>query len=144
MGSADDTSIAALVQVITGLRTELSAVREDAARQREDAVRQREDAARQREEDRKEMARLVKMIEGLTRQLDAMLGEMRQAEKAELARTRAEAQAIAAAAAARRGLPASQLRLPRGPSRRRDLGTRTARSTGEASSPPTCLGRRCR
>ncbi len=114
MGSADDTSIAALVQVITGLRTELSAVREDAARQREDAVRQREDAARQREEDRKEMARLVKMIEGLTRQLDAMLGEMRQAEKAELARTRAEAQAIAAAAAARRAAAGEPAPAPAG------------------------------
>ena len=65
--------------------------------QREEAAKVREEAAKAREEAHREIARLVTMIEGLTRQLDALLGEKHEERRAELARQREEARALAEA-----------------------------------------------
>ena len=79
-----DASTEALVGVITTLQAELST-------QREERARERESHAREREEARREIARLVAMVEGLTQQLDELLRERNAERRAELARLREEA-----------------------------------------------------
>jgi len=84
VSSPHDTSTPALLAIIESLTSALEA--------------QREDAATAREEARAEIARLVTMVEGLTQQLDALLGEKHEERRAELARQREEARALAEAA----------------------------------------------
>lgn len=61
---------------------------------------EREEAAKQREEARREIARLVAMVEGLTQQLDQLLKDHDEERRAKLAKLREEARAAAEAAAA--------------------------------------------
>jgi transposase len=56
--------------------------------------------ARERDADRRQIERLVKMVEGLTQQLDVLLGEKAEERRAEVARLRAEAAAAKEAAKA--------------------------------------------
>lgn len=64
----------------------------------EQLVAQQAQHEREREADRRQIARLVSMVEGLTRQLDELLGQRADENRAELTRLRAEAAAARAAA----------------------------------------------
>lgn len=91
MSPPHDTSAPALLAIIESLTRALDA-------QREETAKAREEAAKAREEARAEIARLVTMVEGLTQQLDALLGEKHEERRAELTRQREEARALAEAA----------------------------------------------
>lgn len=97
MSGGDQLAVEALVGVIGTLQAQLE--------------RQQVDAARAREADRKEISRLVAMVEGLTQQLDRLLGDQEAERKAELARQRDEARAVVAAIAAAE--PASEGPAPK-------------------------------
>ena len=73
------SQMVALLQVIETQQAELAA--------------QREQATRDREEARREIVRLVRMVEKLTKQLDALLHERNEERRAELAKLREEAKA---------------------------------------------------
>ena len=92
MSGGDEIAVEALVGVIGTLQTQL------------------EQAARDRAADRREISRLVTMVEGLTQQLDTLIAAKEVEQKAELARQREAARAIAAAAAA--AAPASEELTP--------------------------------
>jgi len=79
---------AATIDLLTGV---IETLRSELAAQREQADRQAEEAARQAEEARGEIVRLVKMVEGLTDQLDVLLRDRNEERRAELARQREEA-----------------------------------------------------
>ena len=85
MSPTEQTPATVLLEVIRTLQAELQA--------------QREEAARAREESKREVARLVAMVEGLTGQLDQLLRDRDEERRAELARLREEARAAAARAA---------------------------------------------
>ena len=82
MAPPDPTTDATLLAVISTLRAELDAQREERARTSEDLALAR-----------REISRLVAMVEGLTRQLDTLLRDHDEARRAELARMREEAKA---------------------------------------------------
>ena len=86
MAGSDQLTVEALIGVIGTLQAQLET--------------QRLDAVRERTEARLEISRLVAMVEGLTRQLDALLGEKHEAQRLELARLREEAVGTGARAAA--------------------------------------------
>ena len=81
MSGGDQIAVEALVGVIGTLQTQL------------------DQAARDRATDRREISRLVAMVEGLTQQLDTLIAAKEVERRAELARQRDAARAIAAAAA---------------------------------------------
>ena len=86
MAGSDQLTVEALIGVIGTLQAQLET--------------QRLDAVRERTEARLEISRLVAMVEGLTRQLDTLLGEKHEAQRLELARLREEAVETGARAAA--------------------------------------------
>lgn len=73
---ADDPTHAALLAVIQSLTATVE--------------EQRAEAAKARDEFRRELARLMAMLEGLTRQLDALLGERDAERRAAVAKQRGE------------------------------------------------------
>ena len=91
-----DASTEALIGVITTLQAELSTQRDERELERLERARERERHAREREGSRREIARLVAMVEGLTQQLDELLRDRNEERQAELARLREEAQAALA------------------------------------------------
>lgn len=86
MSPTDPPTADALVAVIITLQAELET--------------QRLEAAKAREEARREIRRLVTMVEGLTKQLDALLRDRDEERRAELAKLREEAKAALDAASA--------------------------------------------
>ncbi|MCB9630525.1 MAG: IS66 family transposase, partial [Sandaracinaceae bacterium] len=85
----DASSVAALLSVIQTLQQELESRRHETAQARAETA-----------EARAEIRRLVEMVEGLTRQLDALLRDRNDERRAELAKVQAEARAVAEAHAA--------------------------------------------
>ncbi len=92
MTPADPTT-ETLLDVIRTLNAALDTTRKEAAEQR--AV-----AAKEREASRREIAKLVAMVEGLTQQLDVLLKDRDEERRAKLAKLREEARAAAEAAKA--------------------------------------------
>lgn len=89
-----DTSILALLAVIESLTRALDTQKEGVAKAQEEAAKAREETTKARAE----ITHLVTMVEGLTLQLDALLGEKHEERRAELARQREEAKVLAEAA----------------------------------------------
>jgi transposase len=96
MSPPEDPTHTAFLAVIQSLTATVSSLRQEAAEAREEA---KVEARLVRAEGRKELARLIVMIEGLTDQLDALLGEHDTARRAALARQREEARHLAEQAA---------------------------------------------
>ena len=92
MAPSEQTPATALLGVIHTLQTELQAQRDEVARARQEAAEDRAKAQR-------ENARLVTMVEGLTKQLDLLLRDRDEERRAELAKLREEAKAAAKRAA---------------------------------------------
>ena len=90
--SRSEVSIDALAGVIDTLESELSS-------QRDERAREQAEHARERDALRGEIARLVAMVEGVTRQLDELLRDRDDERRAKLAELREEAQAMLAARA---------------------------------------------
>ena len=80
MPASEPPTTEVFLSVIATLQAELTAQREQAARQ-----------SKQADEARREIARLVKMVEGLTGQLDLLLHDRNEERRAELAKLREEA-----------------------------------------------------
>ena len=84
MTAPDEATTDALLSVIRTLDAALNAERETAAKEREAA-------AKERKVSRREIARLVTMVEGLTQQLDQLLKDRDEERRGELAKVREQA-----------------------------------------------------
>lgn len=91
MVSTDHSDRSVLLSVITTLQQQLE-------QQQQQALHDRDRAEQDRKEARREIGRLIKMVEGLTAQLDLLLRERDEERRAELARLKGEALTLAAAA----------------------------------------------
>ena len=92
MTPSEQAPATVLLDVIRTLQAELQT-------QRDEVARGRQEAAKDRAEFQREIARLVTMVEGLTKQLDLLLRDRDDERRAELAKLREEAKAAALRAA---------------------------------------------